>query len=137
MHACSDIAGMKQRPKDPWSGDHIGFYSGLGAVDRTNQKGTRSYAASGCLAPNLGRTNLKILTEALAFNVILDDNAAIGAQFTHGGGTHEVHAKQESVVSAGVYQTPQILELSGIGDPNVIQKAGVECLVANPGVGAN
>lgn len=137
MNACDDIAGMKQRPKDPWSGDHIGFYSGLGAVDRTNQKGTRSYAASGYLAPNLGRTNLKILTEAFASNVILKDNAAIGVKFTHGGGTHEVHAKKEIVVSAGVYQTPQILELSGIGDPDVLQKAGVECLVANPGVGAN
>ena len=137
MHACDEVAGIKQRPKDPWSGDHIGFYSSLGAVNRATQKGTRSYAASGYLAPNLGRTNLKVLTEALACNVILKDNTAIGVKFTHGGGTHDVHAKQDIIVCAGVYQTPQILELSGIGDPNILKTAGIQCLVANPGVGAN
>ena len=137
MRACDEVAGMKQRPKDPWSGDHIGFYSSLSAVDRTNQKGTRSYAASGYLAPNLGRPNLKVLTEALACNVILKDDTAMGVKFRHGGSTHEVHAKREIIVSAGAYQTPQILELSGIGDPDVLKAAGIECLIANPGVGAN
>lgn len=106
MHACDDIAGIKQRLKDPWSGVHMSFYSGAGAVDRTAQKGTRSYATSGYLAPNLGRTSLNVLTEALVRNVILKDKAAIGVKFTHGGGTHEVHAKQKTIVSAGVYQTP-------------------------------
>lgn len=43
MHAYDDIAGIKQRPKDPWSGVHMSFYSEVGAVDRTDQKGTRSY----------------------------------------------------------------------------------------------
>lgn len=106
MHGCDHNAGIKQRPKDPWSGVHMSFYSGAGAVDRTDQKDTRSYATSGYLVPNLGQTSLNVPTEALVRNVILKDKAAIGVKFTHGGGTHEVHEKQKIIVSAGVYQIP-------------------------------
>lgn len=135
IHACDEVAGIKQRPKDSWSGDHIGFYSSLGAMDRAHQKGQE--AMQQVDSPNFGRNNLKILTEALPRNVLLKDNTAIGVKFTHGGGTHEVQAKQEIIVSAGDYQTPQIRVLSGIGDPDVLQSAGLQCLVTNPGVGAN
>lgn len=122
---------------DPWSGDHMGFYSSLAAVDRSTDKGRRSYAATGYLRPNLGRPNLKVLTEALVTKVNLDGNTATGVEFVHNGQKHTVNASKEVILSGGVINSPQILELSGIGDPQVLKEAGVECKVENTRVGAN
>ena len=58
-------------------------------------------------------------------------------KFTHGSNSHTVKAGREVIVSAGTIQSPQILELSGIGDPEVLKKAGVECKIENKAVGAN
>ena len=55
----------------------------------------------------------------------------------HKGKSYEVKAEKEVILSAGVIQTPQLLELSGIGDPEVLKAAGVDCIVENKGVGAN
>jgi len=115
----------------------MGFYSSLAAVNRSTEQGRRSYAASGYLRPNLGRTNLKVLTEAMASKVLLDGNTAKGVAFTHNGKKHEVQVSKEVVLSAGVVQSPQLLELSGVGDPEILRAAGVECLVDSSRVGAN
>lgn len=115
----------------------VGFYSSLAAVDRVGNPGTRSYSATGYLKPNLGRPNLKVLTEALASKVVLQDKTATGVEFLHSGRTHKVSVKKEVILSAGVVQSPQLLELSGIGDPEVLRKAGVQCIVESPSVGAN
>jgi GMC oxidoreductase len=72
IKACYDVSKSKNTLHDAWSGDHLGFYSSLGAVDRTGNIGTRSYAATGYLKPNLGRPNLKVLTGALASKVLLE-----------------------------------------------------------------
>ena len=80
---------------------------------------------------------MKVLTEATASRIILENGEARGVEFLHGGQQHTVSAKKEVVVSTGTIMTPQILELSGIGDPEVLKKAGVECLVENKGVGYN
>ena len=50
---------------------------------------------------------------------------------------YKVHASREVILSGGVIGTPQLLELSGIGDPEVLKKAGIECIVKNDKVGAN
>ena len=135
--AAHEVTGTKPTVQDAWSGDHLGFYSSLGAVNRSDDPGKRSYAATGYLRPNMGRPNLKVLTEAQATKIKLDGTTATGVDFVHGGKTYSVNASKEVVLSAGVIQTPQLLELSGIGDPTVLQKAGVECVVENTGVGAN
>ena len=135
--AAYEVSGTKNTLHDAWSGDHLGFYSSLGAVDRSDDKGNRSYAATGYLRPNLGRPNLRVLTEAQATEIILDGTTAKGVKFVHGGQAYKVNAKEEVVLSTGVIQTPQLLELSGIGDPKVLEKAGVQCKVENPRVGAN
>lgn len=59
IKACDEATGMKKKPTDPWSGDHIGFFNTLGAVARTGpNKGKRSYAARGFFAANADRPNL-------------------------------------------------------------------------------
>jgi len=135
LRACDDVAGRQRPPQDPWSGDHLGFYSTLGTVD--SKTGTRSYAASGYLAPNLSRPNLRVLTEATVCQVLLEDNSAQAVRFLHNNETYSVAAKQEIILSCGVIGSPQVLELSGIGDPEVLKAAGVDCKIVLPGVGAN
>jgi choline dehydrogenase-like flavoprotein len=136
--AAYEVTGAGNTLNDAWSGEHMGFYSSLGAVNRTNDAGNRSYAATGYLKPNLGRPNLKVLTDALASKILLNSSKeAEGVEFIHNGETYTVKASKEVVLSTGVIQTPQLLELSGIGDPNILQKAGVECVVENKSVGAN
>jgi choline dehydrogenase-like flavoprotein len=69
--------------------------------------------------------------------VKLEGDKAVGVNFIHQSNPHTVHVKREVVVSCGAIQTPQILELSGIGDPEVLKAAGVECTIVNKGIGNN
>ncbi|TLD19559.1 GMC oxidoreductase [Venturia nashicola] len=115
VKACYEVGDCENTLTDAWSGDHLGFYSSLATVDRSHD----------------------VLTEALATKIILDGNTANGVEFTHAGETYKVGATKEVICSAGTTQTPQILELSGIGDPAVLEKVGVKCLVENKRVGSN
>lgn len=136
MRAFDEISGTA-RPNDPWNGNHMGFYRSLFTVDRTGMP-KRSCAANGYLEPTLNRPNLKILTETTALHIILDGSlVAKGIELQHGGSTHKVLAKKEVILSSGVINTPQLLELSGIGDPEVLNDVGIECRLPLPGVGNN
>ncbi|KAJ5099068.1 Dehydrogenase citC [Penicillium argentinense] len=139
IKACDDATGISKKPTDPWSGDHIGFYNTLGSIVRTGpNKGKRSYAARGYYENNrASRPNLKVLCSALVNKVLLDGNKAVGVSISHKGQEYAVTSKREVIVSGGTLKSPQILELSGIGDPAVLEAAGVECKVVNPAVGNN
>lgn len=106
-------------------------------IDRTQRKGTRSYGGSAYLAPSLTRPNLKALCDATVSKIILDNNVAVGVKVIHGQQEYNIRARKEVIVSGGAIGSPQLLELSGIGDPDVLRAAGVECVVSNPEVGAN
>ncbi len=95
---------------------------------------------------------LRIVTNALATRVILDDNLrAIGVEYLHGerlyrahtppsdspGEPRTLHASREVILSGGAFNSPQLLMLSGIGPPEVLRAHGIEPRVALPGVGAN
>lgn len=139
-HEAGKNAGFQWTSEmDAWSGKVLGGFKNLSTIDRSTGSGTRSYAASGYFAPNAGRPNLLVLTEALVNKVILhkDDTKvqATGLQFVKDGKTCVVSARREVILSAGTVQTPQLLELSGIGQPALLQSAGIECLVANEHVG--
>jgi choline dehydrogenase-like flavoprotein len=135
--AADEVTGYK-KPVDPWSGDHIGFFNTLGSVIRTGpNKGKRSYAARGYLGMAEGRSNLKIICEAMVNRINLQGDRATGVNFTHNGQTYDVQAKREVLVTGGAVQSPQILELSGIGNPDILRKAGVEPKITNNAVGEN
>lgn len=138
IKAADYAAGFSKKPIDPWSGDHIGFYNTLGAVARTGpNRGKRSYAGRDYYQANAYRPNLKLVTEATVSKVILQDKTATGVEFLCNGQRYPVKAKREVIVSGGTIASPQILELSGIGDPKVLEQAGVECLVELPSVGTD
>ena len=135
--AAYEAGGKPKTLHDAWSGDHMGFYSSLATVNRTDDPGRRSYSATGYLRPNLGRPNLKVLTDALVTRITLDGSTATGVNFVHNGSNLTVKASKEVILSGGVINSPQILELSGIGHPEVLKAAGVDCKVENKRVGAN
>ncbi|CBF84465.1 hypothetical protein AN9011.2 [Aspergillus nidulans FGSC A4] len=138
VKACAETANLPNMPIDAWSGDHIGFYHTLGAVARTGpNRGKRSYAGIEYYEANRLRPNLKLLCEARVNKVILNGTRATGVSITFRGQEYTVSASREVIVSGGTIQSPQILELSGIGDPEVLAASGVQCLVENRAVGAN
>ncbi|KAJ5160508.1 Dehydrogenase citC [Penicillium canariense] len=138
IKACDEATGITKKPTDPWSGDHIGFFHSLGSIIRTGpNKGKRSYAARGYYEANKARPNLKVLCSTLVNKVVLDGNKATGVSISHDGKDYEVSARREVIVCGGTIKSPQILELSGIGDPAVLEAAGVPCKIVNPAVGAN
>ena len=130
----------KGKGVDMWSGDHLGTFHGLSTIDRREgeNEATRSYAATGYLLPNIGRPNLHVLTDALVTKLVVEkDGTVTGARFLYAGEEHTVYTRKEVILAAGVFKSPQILELSGIGNPIVLENAGVEYIVQNMCVGEN
>ncbi|CEL01764.1 hypothetical protein ASPCAL01342 [Aspergillus calidoustus] len=145
LKALDEAAGGLARPVDPWSGDHLGFYGTLSTIDRTGERPVRCDAAAGYLKLMADRSNVRILTNALACRVILSEEAegspdtpiARGVVFSYQEHMYRVLAKKDLILSCGSIKSPQLLELSGIGDPALLEAAGIECRVPLPAVGRN
>ncbi|KAF1841607.1 GMC oxidoreductase [Cucurbitaria berberidis CBS 394.84] len=131
-------AGYKPT-RDPRTGSAIGGFNQLNTIDPKHNR--RSYAARDYYEPNADRSNLSVLTHALVSKIELEktgsDARATGVQFIVDGTTHTVKANKEVIVCGGSINSPQILELSGIGSPVVLEKAGVEVIADLPSVGEN
>ena len=107
----------------------------------TPDKRERSYSATAYYRPNSGRKNLHLLTEAFVQEVVLEKEeqecVAKGVRFTHDGEEHIIKTEGEVIICAGSVQSPQLLELSGIGNPEVLEAAGIDVKVDNTAVGEN
>jgi len=128
---------------------------GFGRVDRTTRNGRRCSAARAYLGPALRRGNLETLTGALVHRILLRGDRAIGIEFARGdrvtqgnrvaqGGrsaqgnqTTTAYAEREVILSAGAINSPQLLQLSGIGAAAQLAAAGIETRIELPAVGAN
>ena len=126
-------------PKEPRNGVSLGAYNQLMTIDPKDW--TRSYSYTGYLAPHLDRPNLQVLTNAKAGKVLLrkdgEETVATGVKFFVEGKEYQATAAREVICSAGSVQTPQILELSGIGDRALLQKYGIDTIIDNAFVGTN
>jgi choline dehydrogenase len=104
----------------------------------TQRGGIRWTAAKGFLKPVAGRPNLKVVTGAQARRIVLGETGrAEAVELTVDGVPAIARANGEIILSAGAIGSPQLLELSGIGDPKVLGKTGIETLVEAPSVGGN
>lgn len=107
----------------------------------TPDKRERSYSATAYYRPNSGRKNLHLLTEAFVQEVLLEQEGqewvAKGVRFSHHGEEHVIETQGEVVICAGSVQSPQLLELSGIGNPQVLEAAGIDVKIINTSVGEN
>ncbi|KAM7189337.1 hypothetical protein V8F33_010116 [Rhypophila sp. PSN 637] len=122
------------------AGSNIGCWTSAVSVDP--KTATRSYAARAYYLPNASQPNLKLLTYAQVQEVILVESngkwEAKGVRFSDCDGVeHSAFASKEVILSAGSIQSPQLLELSGIGRPDILSAAGIAVKVENPNVGEN
>jgi choline dehydrogenase-like flavoprotein len=102
------------------------------------KNGERCSAAAGYLHPVMeDRPNLTVITGAHASKVILKDKRAVGVAYRKGRDTLEVHADKEVILCGGAFQSPQLLQLSGIGRPQDITPHGIEMQHELSGVGQN
>lgn len=120
--------------------DFNGFQQeGWGPYQLTIHDGQRWSAARGYLHPALSRSNLTCITGARTSKIVIENGRATGVEYidAKSGQKHVVHADKEVLLSAGAVQSPQILQLSGIGDPEELAKFGIPVVKALKGVGAN
>lgn len=134
------FAGLGFPAKNTPSSGHIyGVVSYADAIHPATK--TRSYSANAYFAPARSRANLTLWTgvsvDKVLFEKTPDGAVAIGIQYTKDGKVQTVSSGKEVILSAGTFHSPKILELSGIGDAERLQKLGIDVVVANPYVGEN
>jgi choline dehydrogenase len=110
---------------------------GIVMSQATIARGRRQSTARAYLDPIRNRQNLRIETGALAQSLTFEGQRCTGVRYSVGGETREARAGREVVVCGGTINSPQLLELSGIGEPERLKALGVEVRQALPGVGEN
>ncbi|RAK90887.1 oxidoreductase [Aspergillus costaricaensis CBS 115574] len=122
---------------DPFIHSSVGSFSCLASIDA---EGKRSNSALAYYKPVELRQNLHVLTNALVERVLFDESKpprAIGVQYSHDGASKTVQAKSEVILAAGVFQSPKILQLSGVGGAELLNQHGIDVVMDLPGVGQN
>jgi len=110
---------------------------GVGTYQNTAKGGMRMSTARAYLRPARHRANLRIETHALAERVLFEGRRAVGLRYRKNGQVVEARARHEVIVSAGAVNSPQLLQLSGIGPGALLAAKGVEVVHALDGVGRN
>ena len=110
---------------------------GFAAFDQSLQRGRRLSAAGAYLHPVMDRPNLTVLTRALVTRVLMDGTRAIGVEVIDPKGNRRRIDAGEVILCGGAFNSPQLLQLSGIGDADHLRSVGVEPVHHLPGVGEN
>jgi choline dehydrogenase len=110
---------------------------GIGYLQATIRKGRRQSTATAFLKPARGRTNLTIIANAQVETLVLEGARTVGVTYRTPAGTETVRAGREVVLASGAVGSPQILEVSGIGDPARLARLGIATKHALPEVGEN
>ena len=122
----------------PRSSDiNAGDQEGVTWFQFTIKNGQRHSTAVGYLHEVMGRPNLAVATEAHTLRVLLEGKKAVGVEYLQKGQTHTARAQAEVILAAGAVASPQILECSGIGQAEVLRRAGVPVVHELKGVGEN
>jgi choline dehydrogenase len=110
---------------------------GAGIVQVTQRNGARCSAADAFLRPIRGRSNLVVETNARATRIRFDGRVATGIDYLSVGRLKQANATREVIISGGAINSPQLLMLSGIGDPAQLREHGIAVVSESPDVGAN
>ncbi|MDE0046335.1 MAG: choline dehydrogenase [bacterium] len=120
------------------TGDQNGHrHEGFHVAQSFTRQGRRWSAASAFLKPALGRANLELVTGALVHRIVFDGRRAVGVEAETAGGVTRFEADREVIVSGGAINSPQILLLSGVGDPAHLAEHGIPLVADVPDVGRN
>ena len=108
---------------------------GAGFFQTTTKGGRRASAAVAYLRPARHCGNLHVETSALAEKILFEGRRAVGVQYRQGGASRVVRARREVLVSGGAFNSPQLLQLSGIGPADLLRQHGIEVVLDAQGVG--
>jgi choline dehydrogenase len=108
---------------------------GAGLWEVTIKDGVRASTSNAYLRPVRRRPNLEIRTRAQATRLLFEGRRATGVEFLESGTTRVAHARREVILSAGAVNTPQLLELSGVGDALLLRRLGIAVVADCPAVG--
>jgi choline dehydrogenase len=122
-HVTDDVNGYRQE--------------GFAAFDRNISNGRRLSAARAYLHPVMDRPNLKVVTRAMVSRITFTGKRASGVEFTLNGTGKRIARAGEVIVCSGAFGSPQLLQLSGVGNPAELSRLGIEVVAALPGVGEN
>ena len=135
LDAFIDAAAAEGWPRNPDYNN--GRQEGFGYYQVTQKRGRRWSTARAFLDPARGRSNLRVETEALSTRILLEGKRAVGVEYVQNGQTQQARCGGEVIVAAGAVKSPHLLELSGIGQPELLQSLGIEVKHALRGVGEN
>ena len=110
---------------------------GVGPLQLTVKDGKRHSAAAAFLLPILQRPNLTTMTGALVTRLLFEGTRTVGVEYMQEGTLHQARVNFEVILSAGAFDSPKLLMLSGIGDAEHLQAIGISVVVDLPGVGQN
>ncbi|WP_374440474.1 GMC family oxidoreductase [Stella sp.] len=131
------IAGA-QEAGYPFNADFNGAsQEGVGPLQVTVRGRRRCSAAIGYLRPAMRRPNLRVEVRALTHRVLTEGRRAVGVEYGQNGAVHRVRARREVLLAGGTINSPQILQLSGIGPGALLQSLGIPVVHDLPGVGEN
>ncbi|MCX7286101.1 MAG: GMC family oxidoreductase N-terminal domain-containing protein [Rhodobacterales bacterium] len=129
LAACAE-AGLPETP------DFNGAtQEGAGVYQMTIRNARRNSAARAFLRPAMKRANVRVITRAMVTRVLIEAGRAVGVEYVRGGETCTLRAKGEVILSGGAINSPQLLQLSGIGPGALLQGLGIPVLHDNPNVG--
>jgi choline dehydrogenase len=121
MIEASVLAGHEHNP------DFNGaVQEGVGRFQLTQRDGRRCSTAAAFLHPAAHRPNLDVITDAMALRILLDGKLAVGVEVARGGAVEEIRAQRDVILSAGAYQSPVLLMISGIGPADDLAAMGIE-----------
>ncbi|MEN3386558.1 MAG: choline dehydrogenase [Hyphomicrobiales bacterium] len=113
---------------------------GINYAQRTIQNGRRMSAARAFLHPAMKRPNLSVVTHAHATDLVFEGQRVVGVRYLKGGrngAPGQVRAAREVILAGGTFNSPQLLQMSGVGAPELLQSLGIPVRHALPGVGEN
>jgi choline dehydrogenase len=129
--AAAEQCGYKRNP------DFNGAaQEGFGYYQFTTRNGRRCSTAVGYLKPARRRPNLKVVSGALATRVLFEGKRATGIEYAHGDATHTARGA-EIILSGGAFNSPQLMQLSGLGPAALLRQHGIDVVADMPGVGAD
>jgi len=108
---------------------------GTGYYQAATRNGRRCSSAVGYLRPASGRKNLSVEVEALATKIVFEGKRATGVVYEQYGQTHEARAAREVILAGGTINTPQLLQVSGVGPHALLERHGIPVVHDAPGVG--
>src|ERR1700682_4564327 len=108
---------------------------GAGFFQTTTRYGRRASTAVAYLRPAKSRTNLHIETSALAQRILFEGRRAVAIEYRKAGSMRTARARKEILISGGAYNSPQLLQLSGVGPAELLRKHGIDVVLDAPGVG--